>query len=113
MTVAESVCATCDGRVFEIALDEDRQAVERTCVSCRGAAFIADSADYWVEAEIGDAACPCGNETFETAVGFTMGPDDEVRWVTVALRCAKDGFTGVYADWKIDYLPTAHLLSKA
>ncbi|MFB0633174.1 hypothetical protein [Streptomyces sp. AB3(2024)] len=30
--------------------------------------------------------------------------------MTVGLRCQKGGAAGVYADWKIDYSPTDHLL---
>lgn len=40
-----------------------------------------------------------------------MTADDEVRWVSVGLRCLTDGTLGVYTDWKIDYTPTAHLLA--
>lgn len=54
---------------------------------------------------------PCGSEEFEAAVAFALGDDGSVRWVTVGLRCIKDGFCGVYADWKIDYGPTDHLLT--
>jgi hypothetical protein len=39
--------------------------------------------------------------------------DDEVRWISVGLRCLADNTLGVYTDWKVDYLPTAHLLADA
>jgi hypothetical protein len=29
------------------------------------------------------------------------------------LRCRTDGTLGVYSDWKIDYLPSTHLLTMA
>jgi hypothetical protein len=35
-----------------------------------------------------------------------------VRWVSLGLRCVQDGTLAVYADWKIDYSPTGHLLSR-
>ncbi|MFI5896109.1 alpha/beta fold hydrolase [Actinoplanes sp. NPDC051513] len=41
------------------------------------------------------------------------GADREVRWISIGLRCLTDGTLGVYADWKIDYTPTAHLLTSA
>lgn len=113
LTIVASVCAECTGREFEVAINEDADAAERTCVTCGDSAFVADSEEHWAESETGDAACPCGNETFEVAVGYTLAADGEIRWTTVGLRCTKDGFTGVYADWKIDYLPTAHLLNMA
>ncbi|SPL94568.1 unnamed protein product [[Actinomadura] parvosata subsp. kistnae] len=46
-------------------------------------------------------------------MGFALRGDGEVRWVSVGLRCLRDGSLGVYADWKIDYSPTAHLLEPA
>lgn len=113
LTIIESVCANCDGRVFEVAINEDADAARRTCVACGDSAFLADSEDHWTETDIGYAACPCGNEEFEAAIAFAIGPDDEIRWTTVGLRCTEDGATGVYADWKIDYTPTAHLLTMA
>ena len=43
--------------------------------------------------------------------GFAMTADNEVRWISVGLRCLTDDTLGVYTDWKIDYGPTAHLLT--
>ncbi|MFJ3927695.1 hypothetical protein [Streptomyces sp. NPDC090022] len=57
------------------------------------------------------AGCPCGSEEFEAAVAVSLGHDGSVRWVTMGLRCIKDGFCGVYADGNIDYGPTDHLLT--
>ncbi|WP_261994036.1 hypothetical protein [Streptomyces sp. t39] len=59
----------------------------------------------------GAACCPCESEEFEAAVAFSLGADGEVRWVAVGLRCTRDGFCGIYTDWKIDYGPTGHLLT--
>ncbi|MCA1272399.1 hypothetical protein ACIPQH_16810 [Streptomyces rubiginosohelvolus] len=75
-----------------------------------------DSEEYsneesWEDDEPGAAGCPCGSEEFEAAVAFSLGDGGSVRWVTVGLRCIKDGFCGAYADWKIDYGPTDHLLT--
>jgi hypothetical protein len=44
---------------------------------------------------------------------LAIGADDEVRWVSVGLRCVEDGVAGVYVDWKIDYAPTSHLFTNA
>jgi hypothetical protein len=113
MTIVPVVCDECGSRVFSVAVDEDATAAERTCVACGSRAFVADSEDYWSDVEAGDAACPCGGEDFEAAVAFSLRDDGEVRWVTVGLCCTKDGEPGVYADWKIDYSPSAHLLNQA
>ncbi|EFG04993.1 hypothetical protein CRV15_35455 (plasmid) [Streptomyces clavuligerus] len=111
--VAASVCG-CGGRVFFVLVNAS--GAERECSGCGSRAFIADSGEYWDEEswegdEPGMAGCPCGGEEFEAAVAFSLGDDGSVRWVTVGLRCARDGFCGVYADWKIDYTPTDHLLT--
>ncbi|MFI6522787.1 hypothetical protein ACIBF1_45040 [Spirillospora sp. NPDC050679] len=111
--IVPSVCG-CGGRVFSVSVNAS--AAERECSGCGGRAFIADSEEYWNEEsweddEPGAACCPCGGEEFEVAVAFSLGGDGSVRWVTVGLRCVEDGFCGVYADWKIDYGPTDHLLA--
>lgn len=111
VTIVGSVCDACGGRVFRVLVDEVEGAAERRCARCAGRAFIADSADFWGDAAPGAAGCPCGGEEFEVAVAFSRAADDSVRWVTVGLRCERDGFTGVWADWKIDYSPAGHLLS--
>ncbi|WP_433467358.1 hypothetical protein [Spirillospora sp. CA-128828] len=112
--IVSSACEGCDGRVFSMLVIES--GAERECSGCGRRAFIADSGEYWSEEsweedEPGAACCPCGGEEFEAAVAFSVRDDGSVRWVTVGLRCRQDGFSGVYADWKIDYSPTDHLLS--
>lgn len=112
--VVPSLCQGCGGRVFTVRLNDS--AVERECSGCGRRAFIADSEEFWDEESLADdepgaAGCPCGSEEFEAAVAFSLGDDGGVRWVTVGLRCVRDGFCGVYADWEIDYSPTHHLLA--
>ncbi|MER6320437.1 hypothetical protein ABT237_42875 [Streptomyces sp. NPDC001581] len=109
--IAPSVCGGCGWHVFLVLVDDVEGGAERECVACCSRAFIADSEEFWEAAEPGWAVCPCGGEEFETAVAFSLADDGSVRWVTVGLRCEKDGAAGVYADWKIDYSPTDHLLS--
>jgi hypothetical protein len=47
------------------------------------------------------------------AVGFALHDDGEVRWISVGLRClADDNTLGVYADWKVNYSPSGHLVSR-
>lgn len=109
--IAPSVCGGCDGRVFLVFVDDVEGGAERECTGCGSRAFIADSAEFWEDADPGAAGCPCGSEEFEAAVAFSLTDDGSVRWVSVGLRCHQDGVVGVYADWKIDYSPTDHLLS--
>ncbi|TYB45141.1 hypothetical protein FXF51_60170 [Nonomuraea sp. PA05] len=108
--VSEAVCAGCGGKRFNVMADDVEGCVQRICVACGDAAYVADSADYVEEADLAECACPCGGEQFAAAVGFAFRGDGEVRWVSIGLRCLRDGSLGVYGDWKIDYSPTAHLL---
>lgn len=111
-TVAESRCGGCDGRAFRVRRDEEENS-QRVCIGCGVVAFIGDSAEYWSEDDADFCACPCGGEEFAVAVGFAFFDDGEVRWISVGLRCLKDGLLGVYADTKIDYSPSRHLLDQA
>jgi hypothetical protein len=44
-------------------------------------------------------------------VGFARRPSQEIRWISIGLRCLACGTLGAYADWKIGYAPTGHLLT--
>ncbi|SCF45595.1 hypothetical protein GA0070216_11894 [Micromonospora matsumotoense] len=111
-TVLESRCGECDGRTFRVTIDEE-EATQRTCLTCGAVAFIGDSAEHWAGTDHESCACPCGGEEFAVAVGYALFDDGEVRWISVGLRCLNDGTLGVYADTKIDYIPSRHLLSQA
>lgn len=106
--VVDVTCAQCRGAAFRLMVDEAAGAV-RTCSYCGEEHFVVDSADHWAQADPAECACPCGGEEFSLAVGFARAENGEVRWVSVGARCLRDGSLGVYADWKIDYTPTAHL----
>jgi hypothetical protein len=111
--ITPSVCEGCGGRLFCVLVDDVEGGAERECSGCGSRAFIADSVEFWDDADPGAASCPCGGEEFEAADAFSLAGDGLVRWVTVGLRCRIDGVAGVYADWKIDYSPTGHLLDMA
>lgn len=112
--VKRSVCGQCAGTTFGVQVDETGdECAQRWCLTCDDIAFIGDSEEYWESSETDDCACPCGGEEFEAGVGFALRPDGEVRWLSIGLRCLKDGQLGVYADWKIDYTPSRHLLESA
>jgi hypothetical protein len=110
-TVVHAVCAACGGDRFQVRLDDDEGCAERTCAACGARSWLLDSAEYEEDADLEEAACPCGEEIFELAVGFAYyDGGEDVRWVYVGLRCVADGTLGCFADWKIDYSPTSHLL---
>ena len=109
--VVHARCASCGSDGFAVALDDEEGCAVRTCVSCGEAKAVLDSAEYLDDATLEGAECPCGGSTFNTAVGFAFYEDSkDVRWVYLALRCTVDGVLGCYADWKIDYSPSEHLL---
>jgi hypothetical protein len=110
--VVHASCSGCGGSTFDLVVDDEQGYAQRTCASCAAQFAMLDSADTHEEADPGDAACPCGNETFELAVGFAVRADGDVRWVSIGTRCVRDGIMGVYTDWKIDYSPTAHLFDQ-
>jgi len=107
--VVHASCATCSSNTFRVRVDDEQGFAERTCVNCSAVSAMFDSADVADDANPEGAACPCGNETFQVSGGFSLWESGEVRWVFAALRCAKDGVLGVYADWKIDYEPSTQL----
>jgi hypothetical protein len=110
--VVHAVCASCGNseQGFSVALDDEEGAAVRQCLKCQSQTPMLDSANYLDDADLGAAACPCGHEAFDVAVGFSLREDGEVRWVSIGLRCRNDGVLGVYADWKVDYSPSRHLM---
>jgi hypothetical protein len=117
--VRECVCRSCDGRRFEVQVAAITSAVRRICLDCGQQAFIADSIEWWDDAEVACCACLCGEEAFAGAVGFSLREPDEpdgardVRWVSVGLRCLACGLLGVYEDWKVSWGPSGYLLDQA
>lgn len=109
--VAESVCAGCTGRAFRVLADDEEGCALRICVTCAASVYIADSAEHAQDADLRPCECPCSRDTFATAVGFARRPSQEIRWISIGLRCLACGTLGAYADWKIDYAPTGHLLN--
>lgn len=104
------VCPPCQGATFRVLVDDEAGVALAQCLTCAAQTPIGDSADHLDDAELGECACPCGAQTFAVTLGYAMTADQEVRWLSVGLRCTTDGTLGVYTDWKIDYTPTAHLL---
>jgi hypothetical protein len=111
-SVKEIACLGCGLTTsFRVLVDDEQGCAVAICLSCQTETPLADSSEVLNDADLGECACPCGGETFAVAVGFALTRDHEVRWVSIGLRCFNDGAPGVYADWKVDYAPTAHLLA--
>ena len=109
--VDQSGCRACGALSFTLHVDDEQGCAQRRCIGCGLEAFIADSEEWWEDADVADAACLCQSETFEVGVAFSLREDGEIHWVTVGGRCTTCGVLGVYTDWKIDYSPTDHLFA--
>jgi hypothetical protein len=110
--VVQPLCAQCGSASFAVAVGA--RSAERRCAGCGHQHVMLGQQHVMLDsaetADAGDAACPCGGEQFELAVGFTERVDGELGWVYLALRCTADGVLGLYADWKISSAPTRKLL---
>lgn len=109
--IVQSLCGSCGSATFGLVVDDEEGCAKRQCSGCGVAAYIGDSDEFWDDADPGEAACPCGGGRFEVGVAFSLRDDGSVCWITVGARCIACGIMGVYADWKIDYDPTDHLLT--
>ena len=108
-----AVCI-CGSLAFHVDADDNEGTARRTCTRCSHIHFIGDSAEYWAGAEPERCACPCGEESMNVGVGFALYPDDhEVQWLYIGCRCTRCGVLGCYADWKVAYSPSLHLLAQA
>ena len=111
--VTPAVCA-CGNDLFLLVFDDEIGVAARVCTGCEAEVGIPDSEEHFDDVEaVQQAQCSCGNDVFTVATGFALDQRDEVRWVSVGLRCTRDGIAGVYVDWKVDYAPTEHLLANA
>lgn len=109
---ADALCQ-CGGKVFRLDTDEDEGAAVRTCIKCSGRHAIADSDEYLADAELQGHCCLCDEDHFEITVGVSLYPaSQDVRWLYIGCRCPSCGLTGVYADWKNEYLDYRALLAK-
>jgi hypothetical protein len=110
--VKQSVCATCAGTEFWMQCSEEDGVAKRICGGCKETVFIGDSEEHWVDADTGDAQCPCGKKSFNLGIGYCLDSAREVTWMIVGAQCLACTEIGVYTDWSIDYEPTKVLLAQ-
>lgn len=99
-------CAACGGEVFGVHGDLEEHAAKRFCRGCGAGHFIADSGQYWEEAQSAVMVCECdgdGDEQdFNVAVGFSLYADSGgIRALAITSRCVACGRLGYWDDWMI------------
>jgi len=105
-------CA-CGSVEFALEADDNEGAARRTCVRCGTTHFICDSEEPWEDAEPESWACvECKSDRANVGCWFSLRDGGDVRWIYVGVRCAGCGILGCFADWKIDYGPSGHLLDQ-
>ncbi len=101
------IICSCGGETFTIKCDQDESVIGVKCECCGEEKLIADSADYWGDADPEDYECPlCKSRLYNVRVGFRRRRSGSVKWVYIGVRCTQCKALGSPLDWKIDYEPT-------
>src|ERR1700754_5128972 len=74
--VRHCVCADCGGDIFGVVGDPDGHTMRRTCRRCENEHYLAGCEPYWSDIGIHIMCCPCGEEDFNLALGFSLYPDE-------------------------------------
>ncbi len=107
-------CAACGAAIFNVLMNEDAGVAVRICHSCSDEHGIGDSDDYLDEVdEVCPVECTCEGDQFEIMAGVALyeGSND-VRWFYLGCECAECGLSGVYGDWKNEFLGYQKLLDR-
>lgn len=102
----------CGSARFRVLLDDRAGVAIRACARCSAQHGIGDSGDFLAGAELGNCACPCGEEVFELAVGLALYDDGAARWLYLGLRCDWCTLAAVYGDWKNEFDDADGLLAR-
>lgn len=103
---------SCGSISFQLEADDNEGTARRTCTQCHAKYFICDSEEYWEDSEPEQWHCiSCNSSNTNIGVGFALYPKDkEIKWLYLGVRCVKCGVLGCFADWKVAYAPSRHLL---
>ncbi|UMQ59130.1 hypothetical protein [Leptospira interrogans] len=103
----------CGSVTFGLEADDNEGVARRLCTQCGTAHFICDSAEHWPDAEPEQWKCiECDSLHTNVGVGFAMhkNPPSEIHWLYVGCRCTQCGVLGCFAEWKVGYSSSSHLL---
>ncbi|MFQ5732927.1 MAG: hypothetical protein ACE5KM_13385 [Planctomycetaceae bacterium] len=114
--ISEFRLARCDcgSAAFRVEADANEGSALRTCVSCGKGHFICDSEEYWDESDPENWQCiECEADQTNVGVGFSLYDDgDDIRWISIGVRCVQCGVLGCFADWKVGYGPSLPLMDR-
>ena len=103
------VCESCGGTDFVVDCDSDECAIRVKCARCGRMKFIADSEEYWEDADPETVICPiCGCNIYNVKAGFVRD-EERIKWIYIGIRCIRCGALGSPLDWSIDYEPDEEL----
>ena len=105
-------CKECGCRVFTVVMNEEQGVAARTCTSCGAEHGIADSDNYFDDVdEVEELECTCDCNRFEVMAAVSLYADSEdVRWFYLGCECVECGLSGVYGDWKCEFIGYQTLL---
>ena len=107
---ADARC-TCVNSTFQLWIDDTEGAAIRVCTACKVEHPMGDRAEYLEDAELGEAECPCGSNSFEITVGVALYEESEdVKWLYLGCRCTQCSLVACYGHWKNEYIGYRELL---
>jgi hypothetical protein len=99
--VVQARC-TCGATDFVVEVDQEEELSRTLCTQCQRTAFVADSEEYWADADAHPAKCVHSDARFEVGLGLCVRDDAWVRWMCLGLRCTVCGVLSSPLDWKSD-----------
>ena len=107
-------CAPCGGTVFTLLMNEEQGVAARICVSCQTEHGIGDSDDYIDEVDtVYPVECTCGNRRFEVMGAVALYTDSQdVSWLYLGCECVSCETSGVYGDWKNEFIDYRKFLER-
>ena len=103
-------CQNCGNIALEARVDGDEGAIQYNCPECGTKKILLDGEDIWADCHPKKRKCiVCKNSRFNIAVGFIRRESGDVRWVYIGERCSNCGTLASYADWEINFGPTAEM----
>lgn len=111
---ATARCGECGCETFSMIMNENEGVAARICKSCDSEHGIGNSDDFidGVD-EVYPIECSCGASHFKVMAGVALyDGSDDVRWFYLGCKCVVCGLSGVYGDWKNEFIGYRNLLNQ-